>query len=229
MILHVVARNAQGVLRPDQHLIDLGQQAVAGGDIEVAVDAAGNRSGAVDLFAGRRLDDLLPELAHQDGAQAKFGVLSDHLKDIAPFCRSAKAEQQVGGREVKEMQDMALHHLPVMHQAAHLLGGGGQGIDADDLIHRLGGRQMVTDRTNAAQPLHDDRHFPQQPPPDETFKAAKLDDMQPRLIDLIVLVKVDCHLAMPFDAGDGRDFDQSGLSHIAASLSRTAGFRARTL
>jgi hypothetical protein len=75
----------------------------------------------VDLLACSRLDDVLPELAHQDRAAAKLGVFLDHLEDIALLGRRAEAEQQIGRGEVKEMQHMALHHLSVMHQPAHLL------------------------------------------------------------------------------------------------------------
>ena len=37
-------------------------------DGQVAVDAAGDRTGTVNLFAGRRLDDVLSELAQEDRA-----------------------------------------------------------------------------------------------------------------------------------------------------------------
>jgi hypothetical protein len=71
---------------------------------------------------------------------------------------------------------------------------------------------VVADRADAAQALHDHRHLPHQPAADEAFKAAELDDMQPRLVDLVVAVEVDRHLAMAFHAGDRRDLDQSGFA-----------------
>jgi hypothetical protein len=50
----------------------------------------------VDLLACCRLDDVLPELAHQDRAAAKLGVLLDDLEDVALLGRRAEPEQQVG-------------------------------------------------------------------------------------------------------------------------------------
>jgi hypothetical protein len=90
---------------------------------------------------------------------------------------------------------------------------GGSRVDADDHVHRLGGGEVVADRADAAKPLHDHRNFPQEPPADEPFEAAKLDDMQPRLVDRAVGIEVDRDLAMAFDPGDGRDLDQSWLGH----------------
>ena len=76
---------------------------------------------------------------------------------------------------------------------------------------------MVAHRTDAAEPLHDHRDFPQKPPADESLESAELDDMQARLVDVVVGVQMDGHLAMPLDASDGRDLDQSGFGHFDRS------------
>jgi hypothetical protein len=105
-------------------------------------------------------------------------------EDIPLLGGRAEPEEQVGRGEVEEMQHMALHHLSVMHQAAHLLRRGRDRVGADDHVHRLGSGEVVAHRADAAKTLHDHRNFPQEPAPDEPFEPAKLNDMQPCFVDL---------------------------------------------
>jgi hypothetical protein len=51
---------------------------------------------AVDLLARRRLDDLLPELAHQDRAAAKLGLFLQNFEDIA-FLIGAPKPNRISG------------------------------------------------------------------------------------------------------------------------------------
>ena len=179
------------------------------------VDAARDGAGAVHLLAGGGLDDLLPVLAHHHGTAAELGILLEDLEDVALGRRGVEAEQQVGRGQVEEVQRVALHHLAVVHQATHLLGRRRQFVDADDHVHRLGGGQVVAHRADAAQALHDDRDFPQEPAADEPLEAAELDDVQPRFLDLVVGVHVDGDLAVSFDARHRGYFDQSGFGHFS--------------
>ncbi len=167
----------------------------------------------MDFLARCRLDDFLPELAHQDRTAAEFGVFAQDFKDVAPRGWGVETKEQIGRGEVEEVEHMALHHLSVMHEPAHLFRRGGQDIDAHDLVHRLGRGEVMADRADAAETLDDDRHLPQKPTVDEAFKAAEFDDVKARFLDLIVGAHVDRHLAVSFDAGDGRNLDQAGLSH----------------
>ena len=201
MIQRVIPCDGQRLERPGLHLRDAGEEAVADLDRQIAVDAAGDGARAVDLLSRRGLDDFLAELAHEDGAAAEFRIFAQHLEDVAAHGRRLEAEEQVGCGEVEEVQHVALHHLAVMHQPAHLLGGGRQHVDADDLVHRLGAGQVMADRADAAQALHDDRHLPVEPAADEALEAAELDDVQPGFIDLVVAIQVNGHLAVALDAG----------------------------
>jgi hypothetical protein len=106
---------------------------------------------------------------------------------------------------VEEVQRVALEHLAVVHQPPDLLGRRRQLLAADDAVHGLGGGQVVADRADAAQPLHDDRHLPVGPAEDEPLEAAELDDVQPRLRPPRALVHVDGDLAVPLDAGQRLD------------------------
>ena len=78
----------------------------------------------------------------------------------------------------------------------------------------------MADRADAAQALHRDRHFPVRPPFDEDLEAAKLDDVQADLMDPILLVEQDRHLAVPLDAGHRLDRDAAQLVRAIAAVSR---------
>ena len=225
ILQRIVPRDGERLQRPDLHLRNAREETVAQLDRQVAIDAAGDGARAVDLFACRGLDDLLAELPHQHGAAAELRLFAQHLEDVALRGRGLEAEQQVGCGEMKEVQHVALHHLAIMHQPPHLLGRRRQHIDAGDLVHRLGARQVMAYRADAAQALDDDRHLPVQPPVDETLEAAELDDVQPRLVHLVVAVEVNCHLAVSFDAGHRRNLDQTWLGH-GVRLSRQSKWMA---
>ena len=109
------------------------------------------------------------------------------------------------------MQHVALHDPP------HLLGRWRQFVDAADDVHRFGGGEMVTDRADATEPLHDHRHLPQEASADEPLKAAEFNDVEPCLVDIAVAVEMDRHLSVALDTGHGRDFYQSRLSHAPES------------
>ena len=131
--------------------------------------------------------------------------------------RGVETEQQVRRGEVEEVQDVALHHLAVMHQATHLFGRGRQDVDAHDHVHGLGRGEMVAHRADAAQTLHDHRDFPHQAAADEAFETAELDDVQARFIDFVVGIHVDGDLAVSLDTRHRSNFDQSGFSHFVLS------------
>ncbi len=61
---------------------------------------------------------------------------------------------------------------------------------------------MVAHRTNAAQPLDHDRHFPVETAADETLEAAKLDDVKTRLLNATRLIESNRHLPVSLNASD---------------------------
>ena len=79
---------------------------------------------------------------------------------------------------MKKMQRMRLQGLAEMQQAAQLLGRRRKLLHADQLIHRLGRSQLMTDRADPAQALHEKRHFPVGPPLNEFFEACGIDDVK---------------------------------------------------
>ena len=75
------------------------------------------------------------------------------------------------------MQGMRLHHLAIVHQSPQLFGTDRDGLRTNDVVERLGGRQMVRNRTDSAQTLHHHRHFPVRATFNEFLEAAKLDNV----------------------------------------------------
>ena len=81
-----------------------------------------------------------------------------------------------------------------------------------DLINGFPGGEMVADGTDPAQSLHDDRHVPVRTTLDEALEAAELYDMQPRFLDVVIVVGKQCHLAVSFDARQW--FDDDALERL---------------
>src|SRR4030067_832149 len=80
-----------------------------------------------------------------------------------------------------------------------IFGGGGEPLHADQLVHRLGCRQLMADRTEPAQALHDERHFPVGTALDEFLEAAKLDDVEERLMDMVPGIEQQRDPGLPLD------------------------------
>jgi hypothetical protein len=147
---------------------------------------------------------------------ATSGYSAADADDVAARDVGVEAEQQVGRAQVEEVQRVRLQDLPVVHQAADLLGRGRELRRAHHLVERLAGREVVADRADAAQPLHHHRHFPVRPTLDELLERAELDDVQARLLDVVVLVHQQRDLAVALDA-------RQRLDHHAAQLLGVGG------
>src|SRR6185312_9996878 len=65
--------------------------------------------------------------------------------------------------------------------------------------------QMVTDKADSADPLHQHRRLPEWVALNELLEAAELDNMQPGINDVVVVVEVHGDLAVALDPGDGID------------------------
>ncbi len=168
----------------------------------------------MDLLARGGLDDLLAVLAHHHGLHGQLGILGRHADDVADGGIGIEPEKQVGRRQVEEVQRVRLVHLPVVHQAAQLFRGGRQLLAAHDEVHRLGRSQVVADRADAAQPLDENRDFPEEPALNEPLEAAKLHDVQAGLHDLAALVEQDGDFSVTLDAGNGLDDHSFDDAHV---------------
>ncbi len=101
-------RDSHGVLCPGDGLADVALQHVAVFAADVLVHAAGHRARAVHALAGGDADHLLAELAQHHALLGDVRVLLDHADDVALLHLGVEAEQQVGRREVEEVQRMRL-------------------------------------------------------------------------------------------------------------------------
>ncbi len=201
-------------------LIDVGAQRVAIVDLERLVHAAGNAARAVDLLADDVFDDFLAELAGQHSHARQIGKGGGDAEHIAFRDLALEAKQQIRRGQMEEVQRVRLNHLPVVEQPAQFFCGRGERAIAGDQVHRLGRGEMVADRADAAQALHDDGHFPIGPTLDERFKAAELDDVQARLMDLVVVVEQQRHLAVAFDARNRLDRDAAQRGGVFSGFER---------
>src|SRR5690606_29628833 len=97
-----------------------------------------------------------------------------------------------------------------MAEAADLLGGPRHPdfccrAGSDHVVEYLGPAQMVADETDAADALHQHRRLPVRVALNELLETAELDDVQPGIDDIAVVVKVHGHLAVALDPGDRVD------------------------
>ncbi len=195
---------------PGDDLAHLGAQGVAVFHGEVLVHPAGYGAGGMDLAPAGGLDDLLAELADEDRPLADLRITLEHCDDVTLLRWRIKAEQKVGRGEVEDVQRVGLQQLPIMHEPAHLLGGGRHLIDAGHLVHGFRRRQMVAHRADAAQALDDEGHLPVHPALDEPLEAAELHDVEARILHLAGLVQADGDLAVALHAGHRIDDDLAG-------------------
>ena len=77
----------------------------------------------------------------------------------------------------------------------------------------------MADRADAAEALNGDRRLPEGAPFDEDLEAAELDDVQANLMDPVLRVEKDRHLAVALDPRDGLDGDSAQL------VRRLGGFK----
>ena len=180
----------------------------------------------MNAFAADGADDFLTVLAQLDALKRDIGMRLDDPDDVALCDIAVEAEQQVGRRQMEKVQRVALQYLTEVHEFAQFLGRGRESLRALDAIDRLAGSQMMADWANPTEPLHDDRHVPVRPPLYEALETAKLDNVQARLANDIVIIGQQRNLAVPFDARDRLDHDAVQVvavlcgfaRHVAASI-----------
>src|SRR4051794_18879601 len=89
---------------------------------------------------------------------------------------------------------------------------------ADHVVEHLGPAQMVADEADSADALHQHRGLPERMALNEFLESAELDDMQPGIDDVAVVVEIHGHLAVALDAGDGVDDQLSAHARPPGSV-----------
>ena len=189
-----------------------------------AADAAGHCPGRMNLLPAEHLDDFLAELAEPDAGAGQVGVGGNQPEHIALGWRRVPAEQEIGRAQVKEAQGMALDDLPEVHQAAELVGGGGD-VDRHDGVARLGGGQQMADGADAANPWGDAGHLAVGATLTELLEPAELDYVKLGVGHVAGVVHEDADLGVALDTGHG--VNDNALSHNhpnLMSLPASSGF-----
>ena len=158
-------------------------------------------------LSGRQANDLLPVLAQKDAVARELGVRAQQADDAPPERVALEAKEKVGRREVVKVKRVRLEDLAVVHEPPDALGGRWGGAHAHDPVHRLRGGEVVADGADPAEALHEDRHLPVGPALDEALEAPKLDDVQAHLLNPVVVVEEDGHLAVTLDTRHWLDDD----------------------
>ena len=104
---------------------------------------------------------------------------------------------------MEEMESVRLKELAVVHQESHLQGCGGKGVNTNDTVHSFRRSQVMADRANPTESLHQDREFPKGPSLNESLEPSELNDMEAGLFDFCLIVQKDSDLPMPFNTGHG--------------------------
>ena len=187
------------VAAPLDHQLQICQQIIALLQGQRLVDPTGHIAATMHPLAGGYPDDLLTVFAQPYPLTGDVGKIGHHPADVAAGDLGIELEQEIRRSQMEEMHRVRLQGLAVVHQPTNFLGGRGDLVRPHQLIHCFGRRQVMADRANPAQPLHHHGQFPVRPALDEFLETAKLDDVQPRLADVMIPIRQQRNLAMPFD------------------------------
>ena len=161
----------------------------------------------MDFLAAQQFDDLLPDAAQAHAIFGQLGMLGDDTEDIALARIGIHPHQKVGAGKVKEREGVALHELGVVEHAAQLYAGFGHA-HGQQFIAGLGGGEQMRNRADAADARGDGGHLVERPAFAELFKAADLGDVEARVSDVALVIKLDGNAAVAFHARDGVDGDR---------------------
>ena len=133
------------------------------------------------MCRGRR--SCLPEASHESARWATARspqVLKLEDRGVAAVVMHSLFEEQIMHDELA---------MAEVHEFAQLLRRRRQMLGANETIDSLAGRQVMADRADAAQALHDNRHVPVRAALNELFETAELDDVQSRFANDVVVIR----------------------------------------
>jgi hypothetical protein len=118
------------------------------------------------------------------------------------FAGSESWPSRKSGGEVEEREGVRLEDLAVVEEAAEA-DGPVRDLDGEELVPRLGRGEHVAHRADAADPGGDARHLADGPPLAELLEAAELDDVEPGVGNLPLVVQEEGDLGVALDAVTG--------------------------
>jgi hypothetical protein len=92
-----------------------------------------------------------------------------------------------------------------MHQPSHLVPSGSQAFactGANQHIQGFGSRQVVANRADTAQSLHEHGGLPVRPSLDKTLKTPELHNVESGLCNLVLIIQMNGDLAVTLNPGN---------------------------
>ena len=119
---------------------------------------------------------------------------------------------------MKEAQGVRLRNLREPEDAAQLVGRR-RNSHGEQRVARLGGRDQMADRADAADARHQGRHLVKRAPFAQLLEAAKLGHVKASFLDPAVFVQMERDLGMTFDARNRIDDDAALLHDVSLACS----------
>jgi len=112
---------------------------------------------------------------------------------------------------MKKAEGVRLGNLGESEDAAQFVGGRRNSY-GEQRVARLGGRDQMADRADAADARHQGRHLVKRAPFTQLLETAKLGDVKARFLDPAIFVQMERDFGMTFDARNRIDDDAALLS-----------------
>jgi len=177
--------------------------------------SAGHPGHRVDGFVRIFIQDHFGHLACANHARGQFRIGLGDTDDIAHGIIGRWADDKIGRRKKKEMQQLVFGMGDGLHQFAQFAAGRG-GCDAKAGIHSLVGSQMMHPGTDAADAADNAWDFLGGFALDELFETAQRHVAEPGIGHITVVIEGDADRGVAFDARDGLNRDD--LGHWASLL-----------
>jgi hypothetical protein len=166
-------------------------------------DHAGHR---MNGFAAELVQHHFGHLPHFDHPGGQFRVGLDNADHVAHGIVGFRTDDEIGGRQKKEVQQLVLSVRQGLHQLAQL-GTGRRGGYAKTVVNGLVGGQVVHPGAYAADTADDTRHFFSRLAFDEFLKTAQRHVIEPGVRHIAAVVQGDADGRVAFDAGNRLNVD----------------------
>ena len=176
-----------------------------------SVESPHRRGEGMDLPTADDAKQIVADLLH---AQAHLhGRTQGRVRGHAD---GAFVAQKIGRVEEIDVQGVALDPFCAVEQPPQRPDLG-RDLDAQDLLHGVGGAHLIGHRADAADARGDVRRFHVEPPLQEGLeKPGRLEDLQLQMLDLAILDD-DIQRALAFHARHVGDIDSQGRHAIISS------------
>ncbi len=167
--------------------------------------ASGHRRHGVDRFAARFFRDALADLPRLDG-RARQAFVRLHQAGDVPRLRRRAVQQEVRHGQEEQVQRVRADHLARDQQLTEVVGRLRYG-RPEDLVDRLGRREMVHRRADAADARRDARRLFDGRALEELLEAPQLGGVEVGVGHFALVVQANGDLGVALYSRDWRDRD----------------------